>query len=407
MSNNSLSPVSATKRYVLLDALRGFAVLGICLANYPEFSLYTFQSEETMANMPTAEADNVLKWLMYIFIDGKFYTLFSLLFGIGFSIILSNALAKGSNGLKVFYRRMSILIVIGFVHLAFIWSGDILMLYALLGMLLPLFRNSSDKSILTIAAIMLLMPVVVDSLCAIFGISLSAPAVRAQWYYCDKYGITEENFGYWLRDADSYKEVFQFLVQGAMVRIQEFVDGNRYFKVFGLFLIGYYIGRNKLYANINEHRQRIKKVMVYAAIPAIPLSIAYAWSGMNGKPFGTPIHTLLYTLSIYPMDIVYLSGFSLLFMKHEHSIVWKLLAAPGRMALTNYIFQSVFGMFIFYGIGFGVGTHFGLIETEATAIAVYIVQMAVSMIWLHSLRFGPMEWIWRILTYGKLFRLRK
>lgn len=75
-----------------------------------------------------------------------------------------------------------------------------------------------------------------------------------------KYGITEENFGYWLRDADSYAQVFQFLIQGALVRVQEFVDGNRYFKVLGLFLIGYYIGRQKIYADLSAYRHLLRRV---------------------------------------------------------------------------------------------------------------------------------------------------
>ena len=146
---------------------------------------------------------------------------------------------------------MAVLLAIGFLHLMFIWSGDILMLYALMGMVLPLFRNVSNRKMLSWAAFFLVLPVAVDTLTQIFGVSLSAPAVEAQWQYCRKYGITEENFGYWLRDADSYAQVFQFLIQGALVRVQEFVDGNRYFKVLGLFLIGYYIGRQKIYVDLS------------------------------------------------------------------------------------------------------------------------------------------------------------
>ena len=250
MNKNSLSPVKPSERYVILDALRGFALIGIILANYPEFSLYTFKTAEEAAAMPTAGIDRVVKFLQYVLVDGKFYTLFSLLFGIGFSIIISHAQAKGVAGFRLFYRRMAVLMLIGFVHLMFIWSGDILMLYALMGMALPLFRHMGDKALLRWAAFFLLLPVAVDAFTWLSGVSLSAPAVRAQWHYCRMYGITEENFGYWLRDADTYKEVFEFLVQGALVRVQEFVDGNRYFKVMGLFIIGFYIGRRKMYADL-------------------------------------------------------------------------------------------------------------------------------------------------------------
>lgn len=181
MSKTTFSPVKPSERYVILDALRGFALLGICLANYPEFSLYTFQPADVAASMPSAGVDRIVRFLQYVFIDGKFYTLFSLLFGMGFSIILSHAEQKGNGAFRLFYRRMTVLLVIGFLHLMFIWSGDILMLYALMGMVLPLFRNVSNRKMLSWAAFFLLLPVAVDTLTQIFGVSLSAPAVEAQW----------------------------------------------------------------------------------------------------------------------------------------------------------------------------------------------------------------------------------
>ena len=121
-----MAPVKASERHVILDALRGFALLGICFANFPEFSLYTFQKPETTEAMPTAEIGKVIRFLQYLFVDGKFYTIFSLLFGIGFSIIISNAAKKGTDGFRIFYRRMIVLAAIGFLHLMFIWSGEYL-----------------------------------------------------------------------------------------------------------------------------------------------------------------------------------------------------------------------------------------------------------------------------------------
>lgn len=172
-----MAPVKASERHVILDALRGFALLGICFANFPEFSLYTFQKPEITEAMPTAEIDKVIRFLQYLFVDGKFYTIFSLLFGIGFSIIISNAAKKGTDGFRIFYRRMIVLAAIGFLHLMFIWSGDILLLYALLGMLLPLFRHVSDRVLLGTSAVLLLLPILIDWLAGTFGVSRSAPAV--------------------------------------------------------------------------------------------------------------------------------------------------------------------------------------------------------------------------------------
>jgi len=117
MDIKDMVPVKTSERHVILDALRGFALLGICLANFPEFSLYTFQKLRITEAMPTAEIDKVVRFLQYLFVDGKFYTIFSLLFGIGFSIIISNAAKKGTDGFRIFYRRMIVLATIGFLHL--------------------------------------------------------------------------------------------------------------------------------------------------------------------------------------------------------------------------------------------------------------------------------------------------
>lgn len=406
-SGNQFVPVRASERYVILDALRGFALLGICMANFPEFSLFTFLKPEVVAEMPTAEVDKVVRFLMYMFVDGKFYTLFSLLFGIGFSIIIRHVAQRGGNGLHVFYRRMLLLLVIGFLHLMFIWSGDILMLYALMGMLLPLFRNLSGKRLIPWAMALLFFPIVVDALCELTGTSLSLPAVRMQQFYCAKYGIMEDNFAYWLRDAEDYGGVFQFLVQGACVRLQEFVDGNRYFKVLGLFLIGFYIGRERMYANLGAWKCQLEKIFRYGLLIGLPSACLYACSAMHHQLWGLTSHSVLYFLNVYALGFAYAAGICLLYLRGKDWGIWHYLAAPGRMALTNYIGQSVIGMFLFYGIGCGLGAGMGLVHTECIVLGVYLFQVLFSCLWLSVFRFGPLEWIWRMLTYGKWFPLCK
>ena len=407
MQTNTFAPVKSSERYIILDALRGFALLGICMANFPEFSLFTFLKPEAASELPTAGIDRILRFLLYVFVDGKFYTLFSLLFGIGFSIIITNAAKKGANGFRIFYRRMCILTIIGFLHLMFIWSGDILMLYALLGMLLPLFRNVSDKKLLEWAFLLLLLPVAIDFVCEITHSYPSQPVVELQQFYMAKYGITSDNFAYWLRDAENYGEVFQFLIQGALVRVQEFIDGNRYFKVMGLFLIGFYIGRKRVYADLEEHKQWLKKILRYGIYIGFPCSLLYAGSAMGQHPLGLTSHSVLYFVSVYPLGFAYAAGLCLLYLKGKEWIAWKYLAAPGRIALTNYIGQSVIGMFLFYGIGLGWGADTGLTATEIIVLFVYLFQVLFSHCWLAVFRFGPLEWIWRMFTYGKFFKIQK
>ena len=406
-TNHTAIPVRSSERYVILDVLRGFALLGIAIANFPEFSLYSFLPAEAAEAMPTAGTDRIVHYLQYVFIDGKFYTIFSLLFGIGFSIIIANAARRGANGFRIFYRRMFVLLLIGFLHLMFIWSGDILMLYALLGMLLPLFRNVPNRALLVWAALLMAIPVAVDYAVELSGISPSAPVVELQQFYCDKYGITDENFAYWLRDAEHYSGTFEFLIQGALVRVQEFIDGNRYFKVMGLFLLGFYIGRNRFYADLGNFMPQLKRIARYGFIIGLPLSLIYAWSAMNGRPWGLGTHAALYFVSVFPLGFAYVAGICLCYLHRPQWKGFSVFATPGRMALTNYIGQSVFGMLLFYGIGFGLGAGVGLVYVVLIAAGVWLMQALVSGVWLHYCQFGPLEWIWRMFTYGKVFKLVK
>ena len=406
VNTNDISPVKTSERFIILDALRGFALLGICMANFPEFSLYTFLSPEAAASMSTAVQDKITRYLLYIFVDGKFYTLFSLLFGIGFSIIIRNAERKGVNGFRIFYRRMGMLMLFGLLHLMFIWSGDILLLYALLGMLLPFFRQVPDKELLGWALFFLILPIGVDLMCEITRTNLALPFIRLQETYCAEYGINGTNFAYWLHDAEDYGTVFQFLVQGACVRMQEFIIGNRYFKVLGLFLVGFYIGRNRIYADLEGRKNLLVKVCRLGLIIGLPCSLLYAWSSMGGHPLSDTLHSLFYFISVYPLGFAYAAGLCLLYLRVKSLSIWKWLAAPGRMALTNYIGQSVIGMFLFYGIGLGWGSTIGLLQTEVIVLAVFLFQMLFSRLWLSGFKFGPLEWIWRMLTYGKWLAIR-
>lgn len=404
---NSISPVKPKERHIILDALRGLALLGICLANYPEFSLYTFLPERMTATMPTSGTDTVVKYLQYIFIDGKFYTLFSLLFGIGFSIILSNAAKKNRSGMKIFYRRMGILFFIGLFHLLFLWAGDILILYAFVGFFLPLFRNVSNKKLLVFSIVLLLFPILIDAGVVFFGWNLAAPAIRATQYFHNLAGITNDNFPVWLVESKSYLDVLKFNLAGSFIRMQEFIDGNRAFKVLGLFLLGLYIGRNRIYADLESNKKLLKKVMMYGFLIGFPTSLLYAWSAMNGHPFGLIAHSSIYAVSVVPFSLAYISSICLWYLKNRERVVFRIFAAPGRMALTNYLMQSVIGMIIFYGIGFGLGAQTGLVYVELIAVTVFGFQVLYSYLWLSHCRFGPLEWGWRMLTYGERLKLTK
>ena len=397
----SSRPTTAKERYVVIDALRGLALLGIALANFPEFALWTFLSADEQSAMSTAGVDRIVRFLQYMLVDGKFYTIFSLLFGVGFALILSR------HPVSLFVRRMAIPTVIGVCHLMFIWSGDILLLYAIGGLLLPLCLRLNDKQLLMLAACLILIPVGLDALTEYAGFDFAGPFYNLWWTEASRQGITEENFATWLRDADSYPQMFAFLLQGACERIWEFVSGHRLPKVVGLFIIGYLIGKHQLYAKLDEYHSLLRRLCRYALSWGLPASALYAWSATEGHPWGLTIHSLLYTVSVIPLAFGYISLFCLLFMRCLTNRVFSWLAAPGRMALSNYLSQSLIGVLLFYGLGFGLGCSMGLIYIELTALVVFVVQIVVSGWWLQWFNFGPLEWIWRMLTYGSYFKICK
>ncbi len=400
-------PLNEKKRYVILDALRGFALAGIALANFPEFSLWTFLSSDEQIAMSTSDIDCVVKYLLYLFIDGKFYTIFSLLFGVGFSLILSR------NSVTLFLRRMMILACIGACHLIFIWSGDILLLYAIVGIMLSFFvfmysymdEIRVNRILLVIACFLILIPVGLDALTEFVGIDFARPFYDTWWSHAANQGITEENFASWLRDAETYPEMFSFLIQGAYERIWEFVGGHRLPKVLGLFILGSLIGRKRLYAHLAE--LPLYRFFIATLIIGLPISMCYAWSATRDHTWGLTVHSLLYTFSVIPLAFCYISALCLLCIRAPKiKNLLRLLAFPGRMALTCYISQSFIGILLFYGVGFGLGTTMGLAYVELIAIIVFIFQIVSCYCWFRFFRFGPLEWIWRLLTYGYYFPIR-
>lgn len=357
-------------------------------------------------------SDGWVRFFQYMFVDGKFYTIFSLLFGVGFSLILSR------HPVTLFVRRMAILVAIGACHMMFLWSGDILLLYAVGGLLLPLFIRLKDRVLAIVAVGLILVPVALDALTEFAAVDFAAPFYNLWWEEAARQGINEDNFAVWLRDADSYGQMFAFLLQGACERMWEFVSGHRLPKVVGLFMLGYLIGKHRLYARLSEWPSRLRRLCRYAFLWGLPASALYAWSATQGHPWGLTVHSLLYAVSVIPLAFAYVSLFCLLYEKQRADchvsgaskpsgsfFTW--LAAPGRMALSNYLSQSLIGVLLFYGLGLGLGCSVGLVYIELTAIAVFVVQVVVSTWWLRRFRFGPLEWIWRMLTYGRYFSFYK
>ena len=391
---NHIQAGPVKKRMKVLDALRGFALLGVCLANYKELTLYAFYDVEHTTNVEVSMMDQVTNFLMYLLVDGKFYTIFSVLFGIGFSIIIGNAMERGANGMLIFYRRMLILLCIGFAHLMLLWSGDILMLYAAMGMILPLFWRCSPKTILRWAGFFLFLPVVTSSAVYVLDLHPCAWFFRQMDYWQTHFGIGD--WGTWLHESQSYSDLLKFLVMGAFERMTEFISSDRYFKVLGLFLIGLWIGKKKIFNDIKHHGQLLKRVMKYGFAVGIPFAVVHAYDAVNGYQLAPPFHTVIEMLHIYPLGWAYMAAFALYGKR-----IFTPFSYPGKMALTCYISQSAIAIVLFYGVGFGWGMQLTMPEVVCSAIGVYLLEVVCACFWLKWFAYGPLEWIWRMLTYCK------
>jgi len=412
MNQTTASPAPINERADILDVLRGFALLGICLANAGYFSLYIFQKPETKNAFFSAPVDRWLSYFHMAFIDGKFYSLFSLLFGIGFSIIFLRNKLTGKNGLAIFYRRLFILLIFGLCHSLLLWDGDILLFYALAGILLPLFRNSSDRTLIKTAIILLLSPLLFDVLKIVSNgrWNISNPFLQQALAIDKKNVITEENVSNWLIVHDSYTDLLRWCQSGVWWSWQLRLDSNRAPKVLAMFLLGLYVGKNYMYAELEKYRPLLKKVQRIGLGLGIAAGIAHAYFEFDKQSLPKIMgiwDTITYALNVVPLSLGYTATIALFWLDGKFKNSLRLLVPVGRMALTNYIMQTVLGIIIYFGIGLGLGGKVGPLVYMFIAIGIFILQVLYSHWWMRRFNYGPLEWIWRMLTYGKKLKLIK
>lgn len=409
MANTTLMPSSASDRILYLDILRGIAILFIFLANAPIFSGSFFYSDEMKAAFATANLDYVVDIFKYIFIEAKFYSIFSLLFGIGFVIQLNNARHKGINFPSFFRRRMAGLLLIGLAHLFLLWIGDILALYALLGFVLIWFRDVDDKKLLIWASILLVMPI-------IHLIFMGATGLFYPYLFFEMYDAYAANQGMELTDwmgvgvdmfspldylaVTSVSKFFILNLGGPLIRLGDLLMDGRFFKVLAMFLIGIWAGRHILDKNILDSTNFLKKVTYWGIGIGLPLNILRAV--LNFGPFESELMPLwsaiLHAAGVTPLACGYAAGIALIVKVRPRALAW--FAPIGKTALSNYLLQTVISIFIFYGIGLGLTGKVSSSTVALIAIMVFLFQIVMSKLWLRYYAFGPIEWVWRRVTYG-------
>lgn len=411
----TLNPVQANERETFMDVLRGFAILGIFIANLGTGFTWYRESAHLTGPMLLPEWDHKMSFVHHMFIEGKFYSIFSLLFGWGIALQVKRGLAKGTDALPTIKRRLVFMLLLGAIHLL-IWPGDIVFFYALLGFLLLPFRKFSNKTLLITGASLILLPIL-----------LYAAKMRWPWLNApagilfdtggkvDHYlsgNNSEDDFKNLLRHGNWW-DILKVDIAGFFFRYGYLFFVSRIPKVLGMFLIGYVIGRTDFYKNIMQHKKILYGTIIFGLLIGLPANywLAHYMSWYERDYFNLKINgfyqTLAYAAGVVPLAMAYVAIFMLSFQTTTGKKISSVLAPVGKMAFSNYIMQSLIGNFIFLGAGLGYMEQVGPVYYTLFGIVIFIIQIIISTIWLKYFNYGPLEWLWRSATYKKWQPLKK
>jgi len=371
-----LQPVPTSERIHALDVLRGFALFGVLLA----YAIWN------LGNPPWdtySQADRILQFALAMLVDTKAYTLFAFLFGLGFSMQLTRAETRGVNIVPVYCRRLLALLLIGLAHALSLRNGDVLAPYAVMGFFLLLFRNASNKTLAVGIIIGLLYPYLARGAWDLTGIPFpQRPEIDGASYVAENY---------------------------ALVRYRYSTAITSWPASLPMFFFGLYVGRRRLIEKMADDRRSLWRALaiglgvgVLAFVVRMPLLM------MKENPFlffaPRLALGLLWSAHAWGFAAFYVSLLLLLLQKRSWPQRLAPLGAVGRMALTNYLLQAI--ILVPVSIGFSL---FGRVTPSIgvlLALAVWSAQVPASVWWLRRFRFGPAEWLWRSLTYGRLQAMR-
>ena len=402
----SLGPLPATERIQSLDVMRGVAVLGILVMNIQCFAMIMAAYINPTAYGSLEGVNGWVWYLGHLFVDMKFMTIFSMLFGAGVIVMTSRREAAGRPSAGLHYRRMAWLLVFGLLHAHLLWYGDILYSYAMCGFVLYLFRKASPWLLITLG---LVSTSVAFFIGVFFGISMAngwmpVEAVADDWKpLADTIQAEVDAYrGSW-SDQMSHRFKAAFFFQTVI-----FLIGIAW-RAGGMMLIGMALYKLGVFSAARSKRFYVGLVGVglLVGIPTIMYGVARnelaGWNVKYSFFFGPQFN---YWASI----LVALGWVGVVMLACKSEAVRPLtrpFAAVGQMALTNYLMQTVLCTFLFYGHGLG---RFGMFERWQqllVVVAVGALQLVVSPLWLRHFRFGPAEWLWRSLSYMKLQPMRR
>ncbi|HSD06303.1 DUF418 domain-containing protein [Flavobacterium sp.] len=396
-------PSDPNQRIEVLDALRGFALLGIILANILSWSGIKFMPFTQIKQWPNLNVDQFVYQLNGFFVDTKFYTIFSLLFGMGFYIQFNKNRNNQESFMKMYYRRLSFLMLFGLIH-TFFWSGDILFIYALVGFVFVQFRNFETKKLLVIAAIAFIIPIFTN----IFML-----------YYSPGFMVSEQRLALHtyadLTPADviapfqhgTFWEVTKANFHHVLWRYFDLMPAGRLFKIFAFFIVGFCM------MDSNYFSKKSTSITLMLTYLSVGLVLTYTAKQITGSmaEFPSNWNDILYKIiSSFGQVSLSFSYISLLSMLYESNLGKKVMVGlkyVGRMSFSSYLCQTIFGIIIFYPYALGYYATMTLWQVELLGIGIYLVQIVIAVVWLKYFTFGPLEWLWRSLTYGRFLSMRK
>ncbi|WP_406687428.1 DUF418 domain-containing protein [Rossellomorea vietnamensis] len=385
---NNLSPIEQSERIVSLDVIRGFSLLGIFIINMISFhSPFLYFDPYTWWKTPEDTA--LFPWID-VLVQASFYPLFAMMFGYGLGIQQQRATMKGTSFYLFGVRRLLILLGIGCIHAFLIWSGDILINYAVFGLILLGFMRLSGKGLMWLGGMLFLMPQLFFSILLVL------------MTFSDPTGVTNYTNIAALQDSVSAYASGSF----SSIMEQRFQDwymvnspDNLLFlllSILPMMMIGAGASKLQLLSKVRKHKKVWMitggcTLLVGIIIKSLPLLIEsnFAYSYIQdflGGPF---------------LSVSYAIILSLLLL-NEKMMKWsKPFASVGKMSLSNYLMQSIIGTLIFYSYGLGLYGEVTLTTGTMLAVGIYVIQVILSEMWLSKFQYGPVEKLWRVLSYGR------
>lgn len=402
-ASGSFGPVRAEQRIRALDVLRGWAMFGVLWSNL---------NDGYGTTSPVTALDRGLDWTQNWLIESRFYSLLILLFGVGFGLQLARAQASGADLRNAYYRRTAALLVIGIIHGTLIWRGDILTFYALVAFALVMFRSASNRTLLVSAALLYFLgPSIVREIMMLSGHGIMMPDTSGETIAVYAHG--------------SWSQIEAARVGGYLQWLGRWGLGS-YASTLASFLVGLWTVRSGYLNRVVYETRSTRRLLAVALLAA---AIGYAtllWGDNVWHPFhpsrpgvGPTFPYVVFQLNLMRVTILRTLDWAtegpalafacillLVWQRRTGEGVLRPLAATGQMALTTYLTQSVVSTLLFYHYGLGWYGSVGFTGMLLITLILFACQMAVSTWWLAHFRYGPVEWLWRTVTYAHAPRMR-